>query len=98
MGRRIRRRPPNGGKMQGFKTFAILLAALWFTASAQAQVYELADLNKEQIRALDRAKTVILIPGGILVEHGPYLPSYRDGILILAYTRELANAIVSRPG
>jgi len=84
--------------MQGFKTFPILLAALWFTASAQAQVYELADLNTEQIRALDRAKTVVLIPGGILEEHGPYLPSYSDGIFSLAYSRELANAIVSRPG
>ncbi len=84
--------------MQGFKTFPILLAALWFTASAQAQVYELADLNTEQIRALGRAKTVVLIPGGILEEHGPYLPSYSDGIFSLAYSRELANAIVSRPG
>ncbi len=47
--------------MQCFKTFSILLAALWFTASAQAQVYELANLNTEQIRTLDRAKTVVLI-------------------------------------
>jgi hypothetical protein len=31
---------------------------------AAAQAYKLAELNTEQIRALDRARTVILIPGG----------------------------------
>jgi len=39
-----------------------------------------------------------LIPGGILEEHGPYLPSYTDGYADDAYTRELAKAIVARPG
>jgi len=53
--------------MRGFRTFPIPLAALWFTTSAQAQVYKLADLNADAF--LDRAKTVVLIPGGILEEH-----------------------------
>jgi hypothetical protein len=48
---------------------------------AAPQVYRLAELNTDQIRALDRAKTLILLPGGILEEHGPYLPSYTDGYL-----------------
>jgi hypothetical protein len=50
------------------------------------------------IRSLDLQKTVVLISGGILEEHGPYVPSYTDGYADEAYARELANAIVTRPG
>ena len=76
-------------------------AALCVTVAAfdaSAQVYTLADLNTRQIQALDRQHTVVVIPGGILEEHGPYLPSYTDGYAIEAYARELARAIVARPG
>ena len=65
---------------------------------AQAQVYRLAELNTDQIRALDRRTTVVLIPGGILEEHGPYLPSYADGYSNERLTTELAAAIARRPG
>jgi creatinine amidohydrolase/Fe(II)-dependent formamide hydrolase-like protein len=78
--------------------FLLLTTVSLCVGSAQAQVYRLADLNTEQIRALNPAKTVIIIPGGILEEHGPYLPSYTDGFSAEAYSRELAHAIVSRPG
>ncbi len=44
---------------------------------ATARVYELATLNTDQIRALDRTHTVIVVPGGIMEEHGPYLPRTR---------------------
>ena len=54
-------------------------------------------MNTQQIRALDLAKTVILVPGDILEEHGPYLPSFTDGYSDDAYTREVAKAIVARP-
>ncbi len=86
--------------MQGLAgNLPLLLAAISLCASpARAQVYRLADLTTEQIRALNAAKTVVIIPGGILEEHGPYLPSYSDGFFDQAYSRELANAIVSRPG
>src|SRR4030095_3010483 len=40
--------------------------------SVEAQVYRLAELNIDQIRMLDRQRTVILLPGGVLEEHGPY--------------------------
>jgi creatinine amidohydrolase len=65
---------------------------------AEAQVYQLAELNTTQIRALDRQKTVILIPGGILEQHGPYLPSYADGYTNERITADLAAAIARRPG
>ena len=81
---------------------ALCLALLFVTAAgarAGAQVVRLADLNTTQIRALDRTKTVVLLPGGMLEEHGPYLPAYTDGILSERLTDELARAAVaSKPG
>ena len=63
-----------------------------------AQVLKLAELNTEQIRALNKEKTIVLIPGGILEEHGPFLPSFTDGYRNEATTAELARAVVFRPG
>ena len=63
-----------------------------------ARVYQLAEMNTDQIRALDRERTVILIPGGIMEEHGPYLPSYSDGYQNERFTVDLAAAIARRPG
>ena len=81
---------------------ALYLALLFVTiagARAGAQVVRLADLNTTQIRALDRTKTVVFLPGGMLEEHGPYLPAYTDGILSERLTDELARAAVaSKPG
>jgi len=76
----------------------LLLLAILSCCLGHAQTYHLADLNTEQIRTLDRDKTVILIPGGILEEHGPYLPSYTDGYADRFYTQRLAEAIATRPG
>jgi creatinine amidohydrolase len=85
-------------KAVGWPTLLFLLCTLGPTRDALAQVQQLADMNTRQIQALDRQRTVVLIPGGILEEHGPYLPSYTDGYAIEAYTRTLATAIVARPG
>ena len=52
---------------------------LGMAAPTAAQILRVADLNTEEIRALDRARTVVILPGGILEQHGPYLPSYSDG-------------------
>jgi creatinine amidohydrolase/Fe(II)-dependent formamide hydrolase-like protein len=70
---------------------------LW-NRPATAQIFRIAEMNTRQIQALNLQKTVVLIPGGILEEHGPYMPSYTDGYAIDAYTQELAKAIVARPG
>lgn len=83
--------------MKLFK-LGLLLVSVTLPASAYSQIFQLAELNTNQIRALDRAKTVVLIPGGILEEHGPYLPSFTDGYVDAAITQELARAIVVRPG
>lgn len=65
---------------------------------ASAQVLKLAELTTEQIRALNKDKTIVLIPGGILEQHGPYLPSFTDGYRNEATTQELARHVVARTG
>ncbi len=76
----------------------LLWALSGFENDAIGQVYRVAEMNTEQIRALDRQKTAVLLPGGILEEHGPYLPSFTDGYLNERLTQELADAIVASPG
>ena len=82
-----------------FSAAGILLAGMLFSSQqVAAQVVRIAEMNTRQIQVLNLQKTVVLIPGGILEEHGPYLPAYTDGYAIDAYTQELAKAIVARPG
>lgn len=64
-----------------------------------AQVLNVGDLNTRQIAALDRATTVVLLQGGMLEEHGPYLPAFTDGILSARLSDALAEGIVRQlPG
>ena len=76
----------------------LLMVLTVFASQAFAQIYHVKDMNTEQIRALNREKTAVLLPGGILEQHGPYLPSFTDGYQNERLTQELANAIVGRPG
>lgn len=77
---------------------AALLLVLAGT-SVPAQVVRIGDLNTRQIRDLDRARTVVFLQGGMLEEHGPYLPAFTDGILSDRLTSELARGVVTRmPG
>ena len=75
---------------------ALLVAALLVGSGASAQVVRVADLNTRQIRALDRDKTVVFLQGGMLEEHGPYLPAFTDGILSERLTLDVANGVVAR--
>jgi creatinine amidohydrolase/Fe(II)-dependent formamide hydrolase-like protein len=47
-------------------------------------------------RALDRTKTVVLLQGGMLEEHGPYLPAFTDGILSDRLTQDVAAGVVAK--
>ena len=76
----------------------VLAGVTFLNPQVAAQILRIGEMNTQQIQALDLPKTAVLIPGGILEEHGPYLPSYTDGYADDAYTRELAEAIVARPG
>ena len=67
-------------RYQCFSAAGMLLAAVMFSSQqTAAQILRIGEMNTQQIRALNLQKTVVLIPGGILEEHGPYLPSYTDG-------------------
>lgn len=64
-------------------------------AACAAQVLDLTQLNAAQIQQLDREKTVVILPGGMIEEHGPYLPAYTDGILSQQLTKEVSSAIAA---
>jgi creatinine amidohydrolase/Fe(II)-dependent formamide hydrolase-like protein len=82
-----------------FRLARVLLVSLVVCATqAFAQIYHVKEMNTEQLRALDREKTVVLLPGGILEQHGPYLPSFSDGYMNERLTQEIAHAMVERPG
>jgi creatinine amidohydrolase/Fe(II)-dependent formamide hydrolase-like protein len=65
-------------------------------APALAEVVRIQDLNTTQIRALDRAKTIVILSGGMLEEHGPYLPAFTDGILSERLTAEITQALAAK--
>jgi creatinine amidohydrolase/Fe(II)-dependent formamide hydrolase-like protein len=74
------------------------LLLLLVAVPAAAQVLQVQDLNTRQIRELDRSRTAIILPGGILEEHGPYLPAFTDGYLSQRMAADVARAIAARPG
>ena len=77
----------------------LVFSTLVIAHALPAQVRQVGDLNTRQIRALDRARTVVILQGGMLEEHGPYLPAFTDGVLSARLTSELADGIVKRrPG
>ena len=67
-------------------------------AQASADVLHFAELNTRQMQRLDRNRTVLIIPGGILEEHGPYLPAGPDGIFNQRLADDLALAVAAQPG
>ena len=78
-------------RYQRFSAAGTLLAAMMFSTSQPlaAQILRIGEMNTQQFQALNLQKTVVLIPGGILEEHGPYLPSYADGYADEAYQSSL---------
>ena len=80
------------------RTSMIAVLAVLASGTVNAQIYRVAQLNTEQIRTLDKRKTVVILPGGMLEEHGPHLPSFTDGYSNEWLTQKLAEAIVERPG
>ena len=86
-------------RYQYFSAAGVALGGVMFMNPqvVSAQILKIGEMNTQQIQALDLPKSVVLIPGGILEEHGPYLPSYTDGYADDAYTRELAKVSVLSP-
>lgn len=78
------------------KPFAPLLLLLLAPPAVAGEILHYADLNTREIAALDAANTVVLLPGGILEQHGPYLPSGTDTHMGEHMTRTLAEAIATK--
>src|SRR5579885_1315874 len=76
----------------------VFTLALGISASLSAQVLRFADLNTREFSKLDKNKTVVIVPGGILEEHGPYLPAGTDGIFNARLAEDLAHAVANRAG
>lgn len=76
----------------------LAVALLVGSTSLPAQVFDLRQMSAEDIRRLPLATTAVVIPGGILEQHGPFLPSYTDGYSNEYVARRVAEAIVARPG
>lgn len=75
---------------------AFFLAMVLVASPGSAEVVRIADLNTRQVRALDRDRTVVFLQGGMLEEHGPYLPAFTDGILSERLTLEVAQGVVAK--
>lgn len=80
------------------RLLTLLFLVLASAAAAQAQIYHVAEMNTAQLQGLNRARTAVLLPGGILEQHGPYLPSFSDGYSNEWLTQKLAEALVARSG
>ena len=76
----------------------LLVSSAVLTTPASSQVYDLKQLTTPEIRALDRSKTAVMINIGVLEEHGPYMPCYTDGYAGQRHVKDIAEAIVERPG
>jgi creatinine amidohydrolase/Fe(II)-dependent formamide hydrolase-like protein len=83
-------------RLRTFACPALLVSLLLARTNVIADVLQVADLNTSQIRAVDRARTVVLLPRGILEEHGPYLPAGTDRVRSERLTDELAKGLAAR--
>jgi creatinine amidohydrolase len=56
-------------------------------------IRELADLTWEEVRDMDRSRTVALLPVGALEAHGPHLPLGTDNVIAVAMARAAAERL-----
>jgi creatinine amidohydrolase len=59
-------------------------------------VHELAQLTWEEVRDLDRARTVVILPVGAIEAHGPHLPLDTDVVIATAMARAGARRLAAR--
>ena len=78
------------------RTLVVLLALA--AGTAEAGVLKVAELTVPQIRELNNDRTAVILPGVILEDHGPYIPSYSDGYFNERIAGDLAQALGAREG
>ncbi len=59
-------------------------------------IRELAELTWEEVRDLERARTVAILPVGALEAHGPHLPLGTDNLIAAAMARAAAGRLEVR--
>jgi len=59
-------------------------------------VHELAQLTWEDVRDLDRARTLVVLPVGAIEAHGPHLPLDSDVVIATAMARSGAQKLAAR--
>ena len=59
-------------------------------------VHELAQLTWEEVRDLDRARTIVVLPVGAMEAHGPHLPLATDVVIATAMARAGARRLAAR--
>jgi creatinine amidohydrolase len=59
-------------------------------------IRELAELTWEDVRDLDRSRTVALLPVGAVEAHGPHLPLGTDNVIASAMARAAAERLAAR--
>lgn len=75
-----------------------LLGMLLTRQPLSGQVLHISELTVPEIENLNREEVVVLLPGGILEQHGPYLPSFSDGYMNQRLTSAVAEAIADAGG
>jgi creatinine amidohydrolase len=56
-------------------------------------IYELEELTWTEVDALDRAKTLFILPVGMLEQHGPHLPVGADTLAVVYETLAVAQQV-----
>jgi len=59
-------------------------------------VHELAQLTWEEVRDLDRERTLVVLPVGAIEAHGPHLPLDTDVVIATAMARAGARKLAAR--
>lgn len=59
-------------------------------------VHEMAQLTWEEVRDLDRAATLVVLPVGAIEAHGPHLPLDTDVVIATAMARAGATKLAAR--
>ncbi|HEU4560037.1 MAG TPA: creatininase family protein [Longimicrobium sp.] len=82
---------------RSFRVLSLLAVLCALAPAIHAQVVvEVARANQEQIARLDRAKTVVLLVGSILEEHGPHFPVWSDGVRNEAMADSVTRVVLAR--
>lgn len=82
-----------------YRSFCVLTAVLCFTPQpGVAEILQLADMTSDDYRSLRKDRTVLLMPLGVIEEHGPYLPILTDSYVGEWLVDRVAAAIAERDG